>query len=616
MDHAKANEAPDGEQADRIIAEELQLLLGSPMFARSPVLSRLLQFLVEHRLRGGRASPKAYAIATEALGRSADFDPAVDSYPRVMVGRLRSLLDRYYADTPWVHRLRVPQGSYEVVVQLRSAPPGRSAEHRADGSAAGGGAGTAGHAAADTPAAPQSRRGAGGSSSRLGLWVVGVVIAGLALFTGWWVFGDHNRLFVGEPVPRPVLEVSAPLAGETPLSQALARALDGKLRDGLRRFGLIDLLSARAPGSAAAPATRADYRLDVSLVRNLEGPVDVTLVLNRVIDQRTIWSQQMHLAKGQVPEFAAIEPAIAQLAGDYGAIVRDQVQRQPDNFAPGFPCVAQFHRLRQMRNAATAKRVDRCLRATLVANPRDASALNALSLLRYSDWQPRRSTAAGAEALTEARSLAERAYASGPNTSTGLFAMARAHYYAGDCQSGHAMGAAAVRLNPYDADLAGVLGLFKLTCGEMAAGEALLQRSLDLDASHPGVPAVALAFVLSQRGEQDRALAILDQIPSPNNMEPQFMLVRSVVLARQGMLPAARQIWQQLTQYARQPANAPPEKILRQFIIAPVIIQRAAAALRDSGVVAGAPLPASIPIGTAPRDRSSASPLASPAAAH
>src|SRR3546814_7384700 len=46
-----------------------------------------------------------------------------------MVGRLRSLLDRYYADTPWVHRLRVPQGSYEVVVQYRSAPPSaRSAD--------------------------------------------------------------------------------------------------------------------------------------------------------------------------------------------------------------------------------------------------------------------------------------------------------------------------------------------------------------------------------------------------------------------------------------------------------------------------------------------------------
>ena len=55
MDDAKANETQHGGDADRIIAEELQQLLDSPVFVRSPVLSRLLQFLVEHRLRGGRA---------------------------------------------------------------------------------------------------------------------------------------------------------------------------------------------------------------------------------------------------------------------------------------------------------------------------------------------------------------------------------------------------------------------------------------------------------------------------------------------------------------------------------------------------------------------------------
>ncbi len=81
MDRAKANKTLEAGETDQIIAEEFERLRESQLFLRSPVLSRLLQYLVEHRLRGGRSAPKAYAIATEALGRNADFDPAVDSYP-------------------------------------------------------------------------------------------------------------------------------------------------------------------------------------------------------------------------------------------------------------------------------------------------------------------------------------------------------------------------------------------------------------------------------------------------------------------------------------------------------------------------------------------------------
>ncbi|OHD08918.1 tetratricopeptide repeat protein [Sphingopyxis sp. RIFCSPHIGHO2_12_FULL_65_19] len=581
MDHAKANETQDPGETNRIIAEELERLLDSPMFTRSPVLSRLLQFLVEHRLRGGRSSPKAYAIATEALGRSEDFDPAVDSYPRVMVGRLRSLLDRYYADTPWVHRLRVPQGSYEVVVQYRTAPPSaRSADEplAADDVKAA----PMGAASGQPPAPVGAHRRAGGGP-RFGRWVVVLVLLALALLTLWMLRGGPDRLFVGDPVPVPLLEISAPAAGNLPESRALARALDSKLRDGLRRFDLVDLLSAKAPGSTASRS--GDYRLDTSLVRTTEGYADVTLVLNRVADQRTIWSQQLRLSHDETPEFSAIEPLIARIAGDYGIIVRDQVQRQPDNFSPGFPCFAQFNRMRQMRNIVTSKQIDACLRATLKANPHDPVALTALSLVRYGDWQPQRMAPAGREALVEARALALRSYESSPNSSTGLFAMARANFYSGNCAGGNAMGDAAIGLNPYDADMAGFLGLFKLTCGEAEAGEILVRRSLQLDPSFPGVPAVTLAFILSQRGEQAEARQILDQMPSPSNMEPQYMMVRAIVLARQGDVAAGRAQWQNLLAYTRQPADAAPEHVLARFMITPVVIQRASAALRESGVV-------------------------------
>ncbi len=579
MDHAKANETQNPGETDRIIAEELERLLDSPLFVRSPVLSRLLQFLVEHRLRGGRSSPKAYAIATEALGRSEDFDPAVDSYPRVMVGRLRTLLDRYYADTPWIHRLRVPQGSYEVVVQHRSAPPTRSADDPAGESDV---KAAAAATAATGPAAPGTARPRQGGA-RYGRWAVVLALLVLALSALWTLRGGPGRLFVSDPVPVPLVELSAPAAGNSPQSRALARALDGKLRDGLRRFDLIDLLSAKAPGSAAPRSS--DYRLDASLVRTLDGGSDITLVLNRVADQRAIWSQQLRLGDADTPEFTGLDPAIAQVAGDYGVIVRDQVQRQPDNFAAGYPCFAQFNRMRQMRNTSSVKQVDACLRATLRGNPRDSIALTALSLVRYGDWQPQRGTAAGREAFAEARALAQRSYENSPNSSAGLFAMARANFYAGNCAGGNSMGDAALALNPYDADMSGFLGLFKVTCGLMPEGEALLRRSLMLDASYPGVPAVTLAFILSQRGEQEEAQTILDHMPAPSNMEPQYMMVRAIVLARRGEVPQARVQWQRLLEYTRQPATAPPEVVVSRFIITPVVIQRAAAALRESGVV-------------------------------
>lgn len=587
MDHIIADQLPDGDETDRIIAAEFEQLRESALFTRSPVLSRLLQFLVEHRLRGGRSAPKAYAIATEALGRSADFDPAVDSYPRVMVGRLRTLLDRYYAETPWIHRLRVPQGSYEIVVQHRSAPPARSATD-AEGDMAVELAPNTDTGVAGVASSHHKRDAGISTRSGYARRVAALLFVLLAAAAGWWTYANWGRMGGATPVPTPLLEVGVPQAGETPVSRALARALDGRLRDGFRRFELVDLRSAEANGASAA-APQPDYRLDVLLVRDLDGPADVTLVLNRVADQRTIWSQQFHLEKAQMPEFAPVDTAIAQIAGDYGVIVRDQVQRHPNDLAPGFPCLAQFNRVRQMRSATAAKQIDACLRATLDRTPNDPVALSALSLVRFGDWQPRRNTPEGAAAFAEARALAQRAYENGPGSSAGLFAMSRANFYAGNCPAGLALGDGAMRLNPYDADIAGFLGLFKLACGQAEEGAALLQRSLDLDASYPGVPAVTLAFVRSQAGDQQAAQVILDRVPTPSKMEPQFMMVRAIVLARQGHVPEARATWQALLKYTKQPANAAPETVLRQFLITPAVIVRASAALRESGVVPSSP---------------------------
>ena len=73
-------------------------------------------------------------------------------------------------------------------------------------------------------------------------------------------------------------------------------------------------------------------------------------------------------------------------------------------------------------------------------------------------------------------------------------------------------------------------------------------------------------------------------------MEPQYTMVRAIVFARQGKVDEARGLWRHLLDYTRQPQDAPPEKVLRQFMINPAVIGRASKALRESGVVAPQPV--------------------------
>src|SRR5262249_53127414 len=75
---------------------------------------RLIQYLVTEELEGRGDRIKAVAIATDVLGRSADFDPQTDSIVRVEMGRIRQALDLYYA-TQGANdpvRIKIEKGSY------------------------------------------------------------------------------------------------------------------------------------------------------------------------------------------------------------------------------------------------------------------------------------------------------------------------------------------------------------------------------------------------------------------------------------------------------------------------------------------------------------------------
>ena len=96
------------------IQAELEKILASSEFQGSAMLRQVLRFVVGKTLAGNPQEIKGYTIATQVLGRGADFDGGKDPIVRVLGGRLRQALDHYYL-TRGAHsliRIDIPKGSY------------------------------------------------------------------------------------------------------------------------------------------------------------------------------------------------------------------------------------------------------------------------------------------------------------------------------------------------------------------------------------------------------------------------------------------------------------------------------------------------------------------------
>jgi hypothetical protein len=94
---------------------ELDAVLRSREFLRSPALARLLEYLCEKVFTGKIQEIKEFSIATEVFGRDDGFGEKRDSLVRVEVHRLRKKLHRYYetegSDRPV--RIVIRPGSYQ-----------------------------------------------------------------------------------------------------------------------------------------------------------------------------------------------------------------------------------------------------------------------------------------------------------------------------------------------------------------------------------------------------------------------------------------------------------------------------------------------------------------------
>jgi hypothetical protein len=128
---------------------QIDRLTNSHVLHGSESLCKLLRYLARHVLDHPGTPIKEYQIATEVFGRSADFDPQLDSMVRVQAGRLRVKLSEYYAsdgaEDPII--VELPKGTYVLAFHQRATMLARPTA-----------AGNGGAAVHSTPEATAPRR--------------------------------------------------------------------------------------------------------------------------------------------------------------------------------------------------------------------------------------------------------------------------------------------------------------------------------------------------------------------------------------------------------------------------------------------------------------------------
>ena len=106
------------------VLQGVERLLQSESFRHAPSSRRLLRYLADHSTAPDADQLKEYTIGIDAFGKSANYDPRLDSTVRIQIGRLRQKLAEYYLsegkDDAVI--IELPRGRFKLQCVVRSAP--------------------------------------------------------------------------------------------------------------------------------------------------------------------------------------------------------------------------------------------------------------------------------------------------------------------------------------------------------------------------------------------------------------------------------------------------------------------------------------------------------------
>ena len=562
----------ENEQRAAMLRAETQSLLQSPDFARSPVMSQLLRYLVEEAISNPDRPPKAYQVAVDGLGRREDFDVQADSYPRVQVGRLRKMLAAHYAARGSRERLRIPMGHYAVELQTDDAEP---PENRT------GAASTGGNLFATASSEIAMDRRFSNRQTRLKLAAFLIVIG---IILAWLLNIPIQETSGAEPASQdhhlpPKIYFSSTQEALPENERDKAREIGQFLQDAFARSSQVRLAAAEPSGLTPENDPNA-YRFESQLMAGPKGPV-IIFSLTSLSRNETIWSTNIAMPQSAADYPENLGPIASRVAGVYGVIATDQRTHLPDDAMTGYACLLRFESYRANRDPDLLPVVDSCIKKSLAADPMDSRVLAAASYLAYL-----REEATGRKPDPEAGlQFARRALVRGREDPSANFALARSSFFNGRCGSGKEFAEKAVELAPYEATIHAQTGAYLFACDDPDAIK-FLRTAIALDPRGSIVAETALVFTLLAEGKNEEALEFAEKIiPSSTGVGPYYDIAMAMVYAKNGRISESRASWDRLVAaYGSEKAES-PEALLRRLIINPSLANRALVLLSRTGVI-------------------------------
>jgi Tol biopolymer transport system component len=116
------SDQPRSRPSDPAVRAQLDSILASTVFSRTPHLRRFLAFIVEQTLAGHGHTLKESVLAHELYGKGTDFDGGADPVVRVDARRLRDKLREFYEGRSEPVVISLPKGGYVPLFEGSPVP--------------------------------------------------------------------------------------------------------------------------------------------------------------------------------------------------------------------------------------------------------------------------------------------------------------------------------------------------------------------------------------------------------------------------------------------------------------------------------------------------------------